>query len=143
MIASKPNVSGSAEEPSYAGEPLGTHIRRIVGVAAWSLAPFVALLLVFGKLYLAVSMIAGGVVSLVVFTSLRIMVNALIGTSSHSTPDNSSMVRFAAASIIKFVVAAGAVTVMYVLHVQLLALLAGFVVVQTAVSLAVARGARR
>lgn len=126
-------------------EPLGRHLLRIASVAFWAIAPFAAVLLMLGHAPLAFGIAGGGLVSLIVFGSLRVMIYRLIsGLSAGADPPGPlAMAQFAFASLIKFLVMAAVVYGLVRLHTNLIALLSGFVIAQVAISIAVARSKAR
>lgn len=141
-----PVVSTAAAD--HASESLAAHLRRIAAAAAWSISPVVAGLLLFGKLRLALSVAGGALVSVMVFAVLRVIVTKTISAmsaGSDARPDGANpgaMAQFAFATLLKFVGALGLVYLMVRLGVNLLALLAGFVIAQTAIAVSVARSVK-
>lgn len=119
------------------------HLRRIAIAATLAIAPVFCGLLLFGKLRLALSVVGGGFLSLTVFACLRFMIYQVLGSATPAADGSTepgAMAKFSVAGLVKFVVAAVVVYGMVLLHVNLMALLAGFVVAQIAIAVTVSRG---
>lgn len=136
---SPPNMASSSENalPSFA------RMARIAGIA---ISPFVALCLIGGKVWLALSLMAGVVLSLAVCGMLYLFVNLgmasmVAGLQERSAADRSAQtMQFILALFAKFLVLAGVGYAVMTLHsISLPAILTGFIVAQTAIVLTATR----
>lgn len=145
ITVSQPDQLNKAELQASDPESIVQHLRRIAAVAAWAVAPLVALALVTGRAKLGLSVAAGGFVSFVVFAGLHVMVFRGLGImaprpgTKPEPPGPAAMAQFALGSLLKFVLAIGIVYGLVLLKASLLALLVGFAVAQVAIAISVSR----
>ena len=128
------------------GESIGRHLRRIAITASWAVAPVVAVLLMLGRFHLALSVVGGGLVSVMVFASLRVMVYKGLGVvasqpgSRPEPPGPAALAMFAVGSFAKMILAIAVVFGLMKLGASPLWLLGGFVIAQIAIAVSVSRG---
>lgn len=143
MIASQRTTKDGVDGRSDEAVSLAGHLKGIAAAAAWSVAPLVGILLAMGRLNWAFSVAGGGIVSLSVFASLRVLVYKVLHVAQAGQAGQglspAAMTQFAAGMLAKFGFAIGVVWLMVHLHANLLFLLLGFVVAQIAVAVTVSR----
>ena len=141
----KQDTAASTTASSTSVEPMAKHLRRIAAAAAWSVAPIVAGLLLFGLTRAALSVLGGAFVSFGVFAGLRVMVYkglGLMAPTPGARPDPPGphlMAQFAAGALLKFIAAGGVVYAMFKLGAAPVTLMIGFAVAQIAIAITVSR----
>jgi hypothetical protein len=121
--------------------------RRLLTAACYATAPFIALFLILGKPWWAASMMAGLAMSAAVGGLLHVLIGRAMGYfvaglrgPASGAPQAGSMLQFGALVLLKFLLLAGIAWAIVSIHgLNLMVVLAGFLVGHTAIIIAASR----
>ena len=115
-------------------------IKELACVSGWVNAPVLAVLLILGRLSLALSIVGGSLVSFLLCSFLGIMVGRLLAVfsteyqgNSNAMSDQTTILKFVGLGMAKFIAIGLVMLAIVWLHANLYGVLVGFVITQIAV----------